>query len=109
MFDFRLFFADNQPRQDYVHLSHLDRSHPMSFTRQFTLLLIGCWLTAAALPGICQNTPKKEGPSVVATATATAHVKPDAARVTFNVITTEGSDKSAREANDKQIKRVKDA
>jgi uncharacterized protein YggE len=72
--------------------------------------LLCCWLVlgAAIAPGQDSAT-KSDVRKVVATATATAYVKPDGARLTFVVTTVEGTDKSAREANEKQVKKVKDA
>jgi uncharacterized protein YggE len=52
---------------------------------------------------------KAEGRKVIVTGSATANVKPDAARVTFVITTTETPEKSARDANDKHVKTVKDA
>lgn len=70
-------------------------------------------LTAVVMPAAAQQPEKEPGkpgpPRVVATASATAYVPPDAARLTFVVTATEEPGKSAREANDKQVKKVKDA
>ncbi|MFL5329267.1 MAG: SIMPL domain-containing protein [Gemmataceae bacterium] len=52
---------------------------------------------------------KPEGPRVVATSTAFSYVKADTARITFTVTANEPIDRSAREANENQVKKIRDA
>jgi uncharacterized protein YggE len=73
------------------------------------VVILCCWLVVGSAFAVGEEPAKHDGRKVVATGTATAHVKPDAARVTFVITTTETADKSAREANDKHVKTVKDA
>jgi uncharacterized protein YggE len=80
----------------------------MKITGYATTLAL--WLAAVgAAPLWGQETPKAEGRKIVATSTVTVSVPPDAARLSFFVATTEGTEKSIREANDSHVKRVKDA
>jgi uncharacterized protein YggE len=72
--------------------------------------LVGlCWLAIGILPGFGEESAKNKVRKVTATATATAHVKPDSARISFIVTTDETTPKGAREAHDKQIKKIKEA
>jgi uncharacterized protein YggE len=64
-----------------------------------------CCFALADVPGRGKEPAKK----VVTTGAATVLLKPDAARVTFAITTTEEPTKSAREANEKQVKKVKEA
>jgi uncharacterized protein YggE len=66
-------------------------------------------LFAAATPSPGEEPAKSQGRKVIASATVTTYIKPDGARLTFFVTTTETADKSAREANEKQVKKVRDA
>jgi uncharacterized protein YggE len=61
------------------------------------------------LPAAGQERVKNEGRKVVIDAPATAYLKPEGARLIFVVTSTEMAGKSAREANDKQVKIVQDA
>jgi uncharacterized protein YggE len=80
----------------------------MSSVRILTAVLAS-WLFLAAWPAHAQDSIKSEDRKVTATATATTFVRPDSARLTFVIATAEAADKSAREANEKQVKKVKDA
>src|SRR5262245_23077687 len=79
-----------------------------SAARATTVVLIGGLLLVAA-QAAADEPAKGEGRKVIASASATAYVKPDSARLTFVVNTTEAGDKSAREANEKHLKTLKDA
>jgi hypothetical protein len=68
-------------------------------------LLLGA---VATTPALGQEPPTSEVRKIIATGTATTFVAPDAARVTFMVATTEGTEKSIREANASHVKRIKD-
>jgi uncharacterized protein YggE len=81
----------------------------MTTTARLAAVVLGCWLLLVAGPALGQTPTPAEARKVVAKATATAYVLPDAARLTFVVTTTEGTDRSVRESNDKQVKKVKDA
>jgi uncharacterized protein YggE len=72
-------------------------------------LVILCWLVVGVVPGRGAESAKNKARKVTATATATAHVKPDSARISFAVTTDETTAKSAREAHDKQVKKIKEA
>jgi uncharacterized protein YggE len=76
--------------------------------RGSVVILCG-WLVLGTVFALGAEPAKNEGPKVVVTGNATVNVKPDAARVTFVITTSEAADKSAREANDKHVKTVKDA
>jgi len=78
----------------------------MKCTHLLAIAALGCGLGSAAMG---QDAAKSEGRKVVASATATAFVAPDSARVTFAITTTEGTQRSAQEANAQQVKRVKEA
>ena len=67
------------------------------------------FLAYGLVPAQGQEVAKSEGRKVVATATVTVFVAPDAARLTFAVTTTEGTQRSAQDANAAQVKRVKEA
>jgi len=73
------------------------------------VVLVFCSLAVEALPVRGEEAAKGEGRKVVASATATNYVRPDSARLSFVVTTTEPTDKSAREANEKQVKKIQDA
>jgi uncharacterized protein YggE len=79
-----------------------------SAARAFAVVLV-VDLAFAAAPARGDEPAKPEGRKVIASAAATAYVKPDSARLTFVVSTTEAGDKSAREANEKHLKTLKDA
>jgi uncharacterized protein YggE len=80
----------------------------MRITTLRAVLVLVCAMTAlTASPA--QEPPKVEGRRIVATGTITVSVPPDAARLTFLVTTTEGTEKSIREANESHVKRIKDA
>jgi uncharacterized protein YggE len=66
-------------------------------------------LTIGLLPALGEDAAKNKGRKVTAAATATAHVQPDSARITFAVTTDEMNAKSARDEHDKQVKKVKEA
>jgi uncharacterized protein YggE len=76
---------------------------------RISVLVFFCSLLLSTTSLRGQEPAKGEGRKVVASATATTYVEPDGARLIFYVTTTESVDKSAREANDKQIKKVRDA
>ena len=76
--------------------------------RATAAVLVG-WLLMTVAPALGDEPAKAEGRKVIASASATAYVKPDAARLTFIVSTTEAGDKSARDANEKHLKTLKDA
>jgi uncharacterized protein YggE len=78
-------------------------------TVRVSIVILCGWLVLGTVIALGTEPAKNEGPKVVATGMATVNVKPDAARVTFVITTTEAADKSAREANDKHVKTVKDA
>jgi uncharacterized protein YggE len=77
----------------------------MKITHMIAIAVLGCG-PAPASPAWGQEAAKSEGRKVVASATATAFVAPDAARVTFAITTTEGTQRSAQEANAAQVKRM---
>ena len=78
----------------------------MSRARSFTL---GVLLLFTAVDVMRAQDPIKVEPrKIIATANATAFVVPDAARLTFSVSTTEGTDKSIGDANASHVKRIKD-
>jgi uncharacterized protein YggE len=76
--------------------------------RATVAVLVG-WFLLTVAPVLGDEPAKGEGRKVIASAAATAYVKPDSARLTFVVTTTEAGDKSAREANEKHLKTLKDA
>jgi len=77
---------------------------------QWMVALLGLALvaTCSAQPP-AKSDGKPELPRVIASATATALVKPDAARITFSISAHEPIEKSPREANEKQVKKLRDA
>lgn len=77
-------------------------------TQSLAVILCG-WPLLGVVPAMGQQATKPEGRKVMATCTATTQVKPDAARVTFVITTTEPADKTVREAHEKHVKAVKDA
>jgi uncharacterized protein YggE len=77
-------------------------------TTRIRLAIILCPLLAAATPAIAADPPKAEGREIVAHATATKFVEPDGARLTFLLTAGETADKSAREAAEKQVKKLQD-
>jgi uncharacterized protein YggE len=76
---------------------------------RFTAGILVAWLVLGAGVIVGQDPSKAEVRKVVVNSTATVYVKPESARLSFIVVAAEASDKSAREANEKQIKRIKDA
>lgn len=81
----------------------------MSRTIRDAAVFLCGWLMLATVCALADEPAKNEGRKVVVSGSATVNVKPDAARVTFVINTTEAADKSAREANEKHIKTVKEA
>jgi uncharacterized protein YggE len=81
----------------------------MFIAARATVAVFVGWLLLTVAPALGDEPAKGEGRKVIASATATAYVKPDSARLTFVVTTTEAGDKSAREANEKHLKTLKDA
>jgi uncharacterized protein YggE len=80
----------------------------MKIAGHTTTLALVCAIAGAA-PSFGQEAPKIEGRKIVATGTVTVSIPPDAARLTFLVATTEGTEKNIREANHSHVKRIKDA
>jgi len=76
---------------------------------RFTPVVCFCSLLVWATPAIGKELAKENGRQVVASANATVYVKPDGALLTFAISTNEVTGKSVREANEKQVKKVKDA
>jgi uncharacterized protein YggE len=64
---------------------------------------------AAGAVSAAEEPAKTGGRKVTATASATVMVKPDGARLTFAVSTTDLNGRSPREENEKKIKKVKEA
>jgi uncharacterized protein YggE len=77
-------------------------------TRDIAFIFLA-WLIFMAVPATGEEAAKGAGRKVTASASATLMVKPDSARLTFAVATTDMNGKSAREENEKKIKKVKEA
>jgi uncharacterized protein YggE len=80
----------------------------MRFSAPIPAAIVFCFFANAAASS-ADEAAKDEGRKVVATAAATGYVDPDGARLTFLMTTTENVEKSAREMNEKQVKKVRDA
>ncbi len=78
------------------------------FSRDAALVFL-CWFVAVALPVFGKEPATNGARKVVATATATARLQPDTARISFAITSVEVTEKSVREANEKQIKKMKEA
>jgi uncharacterized protein YggE len=61
------------------------------------------------LPAFGKEPATNGARKVVATATATVQIKPDAARISFSITSTEVTEKSVRDAIEKKIKKMKEA
>jgi uncharacterized protein YggE len=72
-------------------------------------LVLLCWFMVGALPAFGKEPAANGARKVVATATATVQIKPDAARISFSVTSTEVTEKSVRDAIEKKIKKMKEA
>ena len=73
------------------------------------VVVLLCWVVVGALPALGKEPVANGARKVVATATATVQIKPDAARISFSVTSTEVTEKSVREAIEKKIKKMKEA
>jgi uncharacterized protein YggE len=68
-----------------------------------------CWFVLASTPVRGDEPAKSEGRKVVANASATVYVEPDGARLTFFVISNASPDRNARDLNEKQVKKLREA
>jgi uncharacterized protein YggE len=79
----------------------------MQLTNRIRTSVILCFHLAAA-PLLAAEPAAGGGREIVAYATATTYVDPDGARLTFFVTAAESAEKSARDAGEKQVKKIQD-